>query len=444
MVRAGLRSGALALLLLGQACASSPAPEPPLSARAITARRVTDILEQRHVTHLRLDDRVSARVFDALLQRLDPDTACAAHRAELQAQRLRLDDALRAGNFGAAREASRLCAGHAASGTDAEALLLGALAKAYDPHSAFLSPAQLAALRAEIHAPPSPEREARGRLVNHDGAHIAWIVLPSVYLHDRRSASRDVHAIMLQLATFQGADITLLDLRGNGGGVIEEAVRLLGVFVHDGPLASELRSDGSAKVLIARAPAESYYGPLVVLVDAATASVAEVFAGAIQDRARGVVIGQRTQGKGSGQTLVLLSSPTGAPAGAVNVSDRLFYRLDGQPLQRLGVTPDIELAADGATVQTERERASALTASPLAPQQPGPQRLDPALVRALRERAAATADATSEQRVLDVAAAYLRAWNASALVPNRQGAAERQTTGHFSLASYGVLAVRPF
>jgi carboxyl-terminal processing protease len=93
--------------------------------------------------------------------------------------------------------------------------------------------------------------------------------------------------------------------------------------------------------------------------------VAELLAAALQDHGRALVIGQRTYGKGTGQTLVPLSSPRDAHEGAVDVTDRRFYRVDGRGLQRDGVTPDIALA--GPELPSERTHPDALLADQIAP-----------------------------------------------------------------------------
>jgi hypothetical protein len=105
------------------------------------------------------------------------------------------------------------------------------------------------------------------------------------------------------------------------------------------------------------------------------------------------------QGKGTGQELVLLSSPLGAAAGAVRISDRFFYRLDGRTLQREGVTPDVELP--GSDAVSERERPGALVAADVAPFEPtSPAPLPTAVL------AAPSSAPDTEQRALEIALAY--------------------------------------
>jgi carboxyl-terminal processing protease len=105
----------------------------------------------------------------------------------------------------------------------------------------------------------------------------------------------------------------------------------------------------------------------------------EVAVAALQDRGNALVVGQRSHGKGTGQTLVLLSSPRGGRDGAVRVTDTRFHRLDGKPLQQLGVTPDVELPTSS-TITTERERPNALVFEAIQPiEAPPPLREAPAI-----------------------------------------------------------------
>jgi carboxyl-terminal processing protease len=262
-------------------------------------------------------------------------------------------------------------------------------------------------LHAEIQSELPEARSARGRIVEHDDTRIGLIVVPGIYLqHDGHSTSHDVRFIAGELIA-QGAAVLLLDLRGNGGGVIEDAVRLAGVFAGAGPVAFEHASDGSERRLASNEAQLAWHGRVVVWVDAGTAGASELFAGAMQDRGRALVIGERTYGEGTGQTLVLLSSPLGASAGAVRVTDRVFFRLDGKALQLKGVTPDIELAPAGAPRATERDLADAIRVDDIAV--PGTRelaRIDRALLRRLVER---PQQAAGDDAALAIASAYARA-----------------------------------
>jgi C-terminal processing protease CtpA/Prc len=388
-MRRPLRAAYLWLTLV-PGCASVPDPPDAMPAHAVTARRVLSLLEQRHLRGQAPD----AALLDRMAAGLSARLSCPKGIAHVQRERSRLDTDLREGEFTFLREAAQACG--VRSSFDAEAQALDALAKAYDPHSAYLSPAQLATFREELDA---AELYARGRIVEHAGRRAAWIVLPSFYLtRNGRSASGDVRYIVQQLAA-RAPSVLLLDLRSNSGGVIEEVLRLAGLLIGSGAVGYARTADGGTTPLRAAGDGQLWQGPLVIVVDAGTASVSEIFAAAVRDRGRGLIIGRRTHGKGTGQELVLLSSPLGAAAGAVRISDRFFYRLDGRTLQQKGVTPDVELPGSDPT--SERERPDALVASDVAPFERISIAPLPAAVLETRSNAP-----DPDQRALEIALAY--------------------------------------
>ena len=122
---------------------------------------------------------------------------------------------------------------------------------------------------------------------------------------DFRSTTRDVRRLINELKS-EKIDGLVLDLRGNGGGYLPEATALTGLFVDKGPVVQLKVTDGQLEVQDDPEPGVAYSGPLAVLVDRFSASASEIFAGAIQDYHRGVVLGQRTFGKGTVQNLVPL------------------------------------------------------------------------------------------------------------------------------------------
>ena len=125
---------------------------------------------------------------------------------------------------------------------------------------------------------------------------------------DYRSTTRDVRRLLHDLDG--QIDGLVLNLRENGGGSLQEAVDLTGLFIGDGPVVQVRQADGDVEVEKDSEPAPVYTGPLAVLVDHASASASEIFAGAIQDYGRGIVIGDPTFGKGTVQTLVDLNRLT--------------------------------------------------------------------------------------------------------------------------------------
>src|SRR5262245_18043410 len=158
-----------------------------------------------------------------------------------------------------------------------------------------------------------------------------------------RSTTRDVRRLLdeLKKEIIQGL---VLDLRQNGGGYLPEATALTGLFVDRGPVVQLKDTTGRLEVLDDPEPGVAYDGSLAVLVDRASASASEIFAGAIQDYHRGVVLGQRTFGKGTVQNLVPLDRWSQRPVnGQLTVTIGKFYRITGESTQHRGVEPDVTL-----------------------------------------------------------------------------------------------------
>jgi hypothetical protein len=331
----------LAWLLLAAACGSGFGPRPDGVTRpAATAGRVIDLARSRNVGSETDAAELSGRAFEAVLAGLDPETRCAAQRATLTSRRPALFSRLRAGDFRFVHEAAAQCTGSRLSEAAADALALDAIVKAFDRHSAFVPETQLSALREEIHGVLPEAQQARGLLIERGAERVALIVLPAYYLQSGgRSATRDVRLIAEQLAR-EGADRLVLDLRGNRGGVIAEAVRLAAALGCPSPLGHAQRAGGAREDLVSTPRENAYRGPLTLWIDGGTAGVAELFAAAMQDHGRARLIGRRTLGHGSAQTLVLLRSPRGTAEGAVRITDRYFFRPSGAAIEGRGVEPD--------------------------------------------------------------------------------------------------------
>jgi len=162
---------------------------------------------------------------------------------------------------------------------------------------------------------------------------------------DYRSTTRDVRRLIGELQT-EGIDGLVMDLRGNGGGYLPEATALTGLFIDRGPVVQLRDAGGRTEVLDVPEPGVTYAGPLAVLVDRFSASASEIFAGAIQDYRRGVVLGQQTFGKGTVQNLVPLDGYARKPVnGQLTVTIGKFYRITGESTQLRGVSPDVPLAS---------------------------------------------------------------------------------------------------
>jgi carboxyl-terminal processing protease len=158
-----------------------------------------------------------------------------------------------------------------------------------------------------------------------------------------RSTTRDVRRLLTELKG-EKIDGLVLDLRDDGGGYLPEATALTGLFIDKGPVVQLKDTTGRLEVLDDPEPGTEYDGPLAVLVNRFSASASEIFAAAIQDYKRGVVLGQRTFGKGTVQNLVPLDRWTQRPVnGQLTVTIGKFYRVTGESTQHRGVEPDVPL-----------------------------------------------------------------------------------------------------
>ncbi|PRB80472.1 carboxy terminal-processing peptidase [Pseudomonas sp. MYb185] len=151
---------------------------------------------------------------------------------------------------------------------------------------------------------------------------------------DYRSTTRDVRRLLGELQK-QDIDGIVLDLRNNGGGSLQEATELTGLFIGQGPSVLVRDSKGDVQVLDDPNAGVAYNGPLAVIVNRLSASASEIFAGAIQDYGRGLVIGEPTFGKGTVQSIQPLNH------GELKFTLAKFYRVSGQSTQNRGVVPDI-------------------------------------------------------------------------------------------------------
>ena len=163
---------------------------------------------------------------------------------------------------------------------------------------------------------------------------------------DYRSTTLDVKKIVENLVDI-GIDALTIDLRGNSGGLLDEAASLTGLFINDGPLVQLKSTNEKIDVIEDPIPGSIYDGPMVVLIDRFSASASEIFAGAIQDYRRGIIIGQKTYGKGSVQSLYPLDRYSRFTSkkgfGQLTLTIAKYYRVTGAGTQNKGVIPDIVL-----------------------------------------------------------------------------------------------------
>jgi carboxyl-terminal processing protease len=166
-------------------------------------------------------------------------------------------------------------------------------------------------------------------------------------------------------------DGIVIDLRGNGGGSLTEATQLTGLFIDQGPVVQVRDAAGRVEVENDPDPGVVYTGPLAVLVDRNSASASEIFAGAMQDYGRGLIIGEPTFGKGTVQTLIDLNRYVPGneeDLGRLRLTMAEFYRISGSSTQLQGVVPDILFpTADFISEHGERSLENALPWAEIKP-----------------------------------------------------------------------------
>lgn len=197
------------------------------------------------------------------------------------------------------------------------------------------------------------ETYARSAVITEQGRKMGYIFLPEFYADWERpngaKCSQDVAKEILKLKE-QQVDGIIMDLRNNGGGSLYDVVQMVGFFIPEGPVVQVKDREGNPTVLRDRDRSVLYDGPLAVMVNEFSASASEIFAAAIQDYGRGVVIGSTsTYGKGTVQRNIGLESSSrvlnndNSELGTIKLTLQKFYRINGGSTQLKGVTPDIIL-----------------------------------------------------------------------------------------------------
>ncbi len=193
------------------------------------------------------------------------------------------------------------------------------------------------------------------RNVYRDGVayNIGVITIPSFYMEfeayqkgdEYGSTTRDVQKILADFKEKQ-VDGIVVDLRSNGGGSLQEAIDLSGLFIEKGPIVQIRNTDGSVELGEDKDPEMVYDGPMTVLTNRFSASASEIFSGALKDYNRGVLVGETTFGKGTVQNLISLNQfvpKVDDKLGQVKLTLAKYYRVNGSSTQHKGVIPDIRM-----------------------------------------------------------------------------------------------------
>lgn len=193
------------------------------------------------------------------------------------------------------------------------------------------------------------DQSAQKKVVETQNSHgdivkVGVIQIPAFYIDfealrngdpEYKSTTRDVQNLLNELIEEDNIEGLIVDLRGNGGGSLQEANALTGLFIEAGPTVQIRKASNRVLRQGKPIPTPFYDGPLVVMIDRLSASASEIFAGAIQDYKRGIIVGEQSFGKGTVQSLAPLES------GQLKLTESKFYRISGESTQHRGVIPDI-------------------------------------------------------------------------------------------------------
>jgi len=200
------------------------------------------------------------------------------------------------------------------------------------------------------------DQEAKAYLIekpdiNGKPQRIGWITLPSFYgdTDGTKSTTEDVRALLKRLQK-ENISALVIDIRRNGGGYLADATKLTGLFIKKGPVVQIKDANGKIDVLNSEDVDPIYDGPLLILTSTLSASASEIFAGALQDYGRAVIVGDHHSfGKGTVQNLIPVDrvfqflSGSGGEAGALKLTIQKFYRVAGGSTQFRGVSSDVTL-----------------------------------------------------------------------------------------------------
>ena len=219
------------------------------------------------------------------------------------------------------------------------------------------------------------------------------ISIPSFYSNIRKAkanggklvaTTHDVEELLKEVKASDSEGV-ILDLRGNGGGYLDEAISLTGLFIDQGPVVQVVSKPNRRQVLRDRKSGAAYDGPVIVLIDRYSASASEIFAGAMQDYGRALVIGERSFGKGTVQAPSQLRDGNSLRKSQIKFTNAQFYRISGSSTQHKGVVPDLMMNAGKEDEEFgERSYDNALPWSTTLPAKYKPGSFSPVLLNKLK------------------------------------------------------------
>ena len=211
---------------------------------------------------------------------------------------------------------------------------------------------------------------ARSAIIQKGNDKYGYILLPDFYADfDREEGARCARDVAKEIEKLKAEKVKgiAIDIRYNGGGSLYEVVQMAGLFIDQGPIVQIRNKEGRSQILADEVPGTTYNGPLVVMVNEFSASASEIFAGAIQDYKRGIIMGSTsTYGKGTVQRNVAFGKPLDdmgiqTEYGAVKLTFQKFYRVTGSSTQKKGVVPDVIFPDEYEFLKyREKDNASAL------------------------------------------------------------------------------------
>ncbi len=220
------------------------------------------------------------------------------------------------------------------------------------------------------------ETFAKSSIVEKDGKRFGIVYLPKFYISFENKENRDAYkdvAIEIERLKAQNIDGLIMDLRDNGGGSLETVVKMVGLFIPEGPVVQVKAPGRNPEILPDPDKKVQYDGPLVVMINNFSASASEIFAAAIQDYKRGIVVGSKhSYGKGTVQNVIDLNQfirgNSYGDLGALKTTIQKFYRINGGSTQREGVMSDIVFPDRYSYLDMgERDEESALPWDKIAP-----------------------------------------------------------------------------